>query len=396
MRMVLLALVLWQAAAAAEDPDLTALRRTLSSLRERTKGATIESPPPGPELRRAKLQLREWIEQQLATAGKPEAAVALAPRLTKILNEISPPHSKDQNLYGSLGKVRIEQKPGALVVTTGVGILCEHDESTYAYRRTGGHWQKIWQSEQDDYTNGKYTPQHISDVHVWPTEENGPIYFLTLGNREGCISAWQRVYYRIWRVSDSGSRMLVDDSEVAFLRADAFIMSSMGRDWKNDRAPVDVLVEFAQRSIDNGVHNREAIRHFQIQGDTVKRVEPVALSPRDFVDEWLTQPWSESAGWSESPALRLRHQKLHRHFVAGEFDPPTLHCDTPDLWQVSLEPRDEKKDFAPEPLVWFLVRWRPPYRFSMVGVSDHPWPHCTQKDPYADQWRTLFATQEWR
>ena len=40
--------------------------------------------------------------------------------------------------------------------------------------------------------------------------------------------------------------------------------------------------------------------------------------------------------------------------------------------------------------VYFLVRWRPPYRFTMVSVSDRPSPDCTEKDPEADEARSLF------
>jgi hypothetical protein len=128
----------------------------------------------------------------------------------------------------------------------------------------------------------------------------------------------------------------------------------------------------------------------------VRRVDPVALSPRDFVDEWLTRAWNESAAWSASPALQQWHRKLHADFVAGDFVDPTMHCQTPDLWQVTLEPHDAKKNFEAEPDVSFLVRWRPPYHFTMLGVSDRPWLRCTQADREADEWRTLFSTQEWR
>jgi len=50
----------------------------------------------------------------------------------------------------------------------------------------------------------------------------------------------------------------------------------------------------------------------------------------------------------------------------------------------------------PEPEVYFLVRWRPPYHFTMMEISHKPWPRCTQEDREADEWRTVFATQEWR
>jgi hypothetical protein len=177
---------------------------------------------------------------------------------------------------------------------------------------------------------------------------------------------------------------LIDYSEFAWLRTGSYIVGSISRDWFDEKAPVDVLIEFTEGSIDAGIHNREAIRHYLIDGDKVRRVDPVALGPRDFVDEWLTRPWKESATWSASPALEQWHRKFHAGSVGGEFTDATRHCQTPDLWQVASGG------------TYFLIRWTPPFRFTMIKISNRPWPLCTQPDREADAWRTLFNTQEWR
>ena len=49
-----------------------------------------------------------------------------------------------------------------------------------------------------------------------------------------------------------------------------------------------------------------------------------------------------------------------------------------------------------EPRAYFLVRWRPPYHFSMMDIFAKPWPACNEEDREADEWRALFSTQEWR
>ena len=100
--------------------------------------------------------------------------------------------------------------------------------------------------------------------------------------------------------------------------------------------------------------------------------------------------------WSSSPALQQQHGKLHADFVGGEFTDVTMHCRTPDLWQVTFASWDAQKDSKLGSEVYFLVRWRPPYHFTMIDIRDKPWSRCTQEDPEADAWRTLFSTQEWR
>jgi len=92
-------------------------------------------------------------------------------------------------------------------------------------------------------------------------------------------------------------------------------------------------------------------------------------------------------------SAKFEKQHRTRRQAFGEFTYPTMHCGLkPDLWQAGIDFRDEKK---PDP-EYFLVRWGPPYWFSMVDVSNRPWAGCTERDPEADEDRTLFAGQDWR
>ncbi len=156
----------------------------------------------------------------------------------------------------------------------------------------------------------------------------------------------------------------------------------------------DLLVEFTVGSVDPGVHSREAIRHYEIEDGSAKRTDPLALSPSDFVDEWLTTGWKESASWSESTNRRSMvtwRRKLKE--TPTESILPTMHCSLkPDLWQVAID-SSGPDTVHPKPR-YFLVRWRPPYQFRMVAVAEKPWPDCREKDAAADQDRTLFPVQD--
>jgi hypothetical protein len=299
-----------------------------------------------------------------------------------------------------LGHVAADVKWDAdlLVLTTRVGIVCASDTSLYVYKRVEGRWRRVVESEENDYEH--YNPQEIDSVHVWQSypsgRETGSTYILALGNGDGCASNWHPVYYKIWRVDSSGSKKLVDESGEGYLRGGRYIMGSIVNSPMHFTGPVDAIIEFTERSVDGGVHNREAVRHLLNEGDRVRRVAPVALSPRDFVDEWMTESWNASREWSVSPDLSTWHRKLHADFVNGDFLGDTLHCKTPDLWQVGFQPDDEGRDFEPEPSVYFLIRWTPPYKFAVVGISDKPSARCRQVDREADAWRTLFSSQDWR
>ena len=184
---------------------------------------------------------------------------------------------------------------------------------------------------------------------------------------------------------------LVDGDEEGYVAYDPPIKGSVAQN--------EILVEFRVRSIDALVHNRAAVRHYKFEGDRLKRVDPLALSPRDFVDEWLNTDWREAAFWSESAnrrSTRGSHSKLHKDFVSGEFTYPTMHCpSTPDVWQVGVDFNDPPTPIGAEPKrTYFLVRWRPPYQFTMMQVSDSPSAACAEEDRKADdETRTLFPAQ---
>jgi hypothetical protein len=398
MRLIALAAALWMAAvASAQDARLDALHATLVKLHAHAREATPMEPGGSPELTIAKHQLRDWIETQLASLKDDGDEKAFAARINRTLQAVSVKGAADdQNLLGSLGEVHVRREGDLLVVATAVGILCQNDESAYLYKPANGRWQRIWESEQNDYVPNKYSPQHLISVPVWQLykdgHEDGPPFVMTLGNSFGCASYWHSVSYRVWRIDPSGAKLLIDRTEDAWLGAPT--SGSIAQSPRDRFAPVDVLVEFPKDGIDTNI--REAVRHFLIDGDQVRRVDPVALSPRDFVDEWLTRNWQESTTWSASPTLQQWHRRLHADYIAGIFEYPTKHCATPDLWQVGVDLSETANPIDPQPSAYFLVRWRPPYHFTMVDIGDKPWPRCTEKDRGADEWRTLFNTQEWR
>jgi hypothetical protein len=162
------------------------------------------------------------------------------------------------------------------------------------------------------------------------------------------------------------------------------------------------LVEFRVPSLDAGVHSYEEIRHYGLNPAKVQRVDPIALGPRAFTEEWLKADWQQSEAWSEAPnpqLLRDWHQRLHASFLVGEFGDTTKCSARPDSWQVALRLRDEDRqineaqDYAGA--AYFLVRWTPPYRFRMMAVGLRPLSECSTVDQDADADRALFPIQDW-
>ena len=220
----------------------------------------------------------------------------------------------DQNLVGFLGELSLRREGGFLILRTAMGIECGFDESAYLYSWSAEGWRRVWQTERNNYTEKEYKPQTLYAVSVSPINRGNDYLVLTTGSESWCSSAWRHVYYRVFRLGpDLNAAPLLEGDESGYLAHDPPIQGSIGRN--------DVLIEFTIRSIDSGVHSREAIRHYRIDHDKVRRVDPLALSPRDFVDEWLTRDWREAAFWSESEhrsTMSQWHAKLHSDLLGGE------------------------------------------------------------------------------
>lgn len=436
----LLSLILLPFFASAQQTRLADLHAALLPLRVRptahpdTRGAT-------PQFTVIKHDLRDWIESRLPELTSDVDEVTFSKELNTELAkaDLFCPESKgsdadpcgytdgtfsdlgflDDVSVHRLGDIVFQRQANGslqrqqffLVVTTGVGILCGSDESAYAYEWqagvgtsptevVGGHWQRIWESEQDVDSPKGYKPQHIEQVMISPSPNKRPgdHLILTLGNSPWCSSVWHPAYYRIWHMAPSRAQplLLVDREKVVDLGAfgPSASVTPVSNPAEQSKAIYDVLIELTVSSNDAAKLTYAMERHYRVEGNEVQRIDPVALSPGDFVDEWLQEPWTEAAAWTEPKSMAALERWHERGPGSGEFDWPPMHCpQTPDLWQISFSPYAKQQ---PDPTTYFLVRWRPPYHFKMVDISQKPWPGCTEKDPDADEERTLFPVQEWR
>jgi hypothetical protein len=390
-------------AAPGADLNLEALRSTLLPMRGKQPGEATGPRGATPQLTVAKHQLLDWLDSRLGSLSREVDSLELQRNLNIELRDaglscegsVKSP-CPDWTLAGFAGRVAINWRAAFLVVTAGMGIECGYDESAYVFSWNGQKWVRVWQNEQNTYTKEGYKPQTLESVLISPYNRANDYLVLTLGSESWCSSNWHDVYYRAFRLGpDQEAHPLVSGSEwTAVGFREPPILGSISND--------DVLIEYLRPSIDTGILTREAVFHYEIRHDQVRRTDPFALGPRDFVDEWLKTDWSETSTWSEAANRRAMldwRGKLDKEGMTGEFVYPTMHCQAiPDLWQVglSLTPGAESPN-AKSTQAYFLVRWRPPYRFRMVSVTDKPSPDCTERDRGADDpKRSLFSVQEWR
>ena len=368
----------------------------------------------GPELTPVKVALRRWVEAQLPPPSKPgrikgtivtpdgDNLKALARLLTDRLDEAALTcgdvetegyrcNAEDADDFfvserGHVGPVQLGLVgDGAyLLVVTGVGVLCGEDESAYLYEPAGDRWKLVFASEQDNYRKGHYSVQNFTEIAVSPSAADGssnPLPLVaTLGYAPWCSSTWSSLFTRLWRMSATSiSPMpLIDRADSMWFGDDDFGEARLDHN--------DLLVQYTAESMDSGVHNRKHLLHYRIgSADRIERVDPVALRPMDFVDEWLSSNWKDAVHWIEGAANPAGFKAAHGQGKA-EFDDTGKRCrEDRSLWQVALEGGR-----------YFQVRWTAPYVFRMVAVSRRPFAGCDLADRDADNDQvSLFPDTQW-
>jgi hypothetical protein len=243
-------------------------------------------------------------------------------------------------------------------MNTDVGVPCGFDRSIYLYEWRENRWNRRFALETRDYRRAAYSPQEVVELRLSPADARGSRLILTTGWPPACMSVWHTLFIRLFRV-DTTQTLLLAQTPPANLGEDPAYSARL--------EPAGALVEFAGSSIDADILIRKHVLHYEVDRDKVRRIEPIALSPQDFVDEWLTRPWSEMAAWSD-PQLASWHKKLHKDFVSGEYN-AAQRCARPGQWQVSI-------DFDGQVSYFSLIE-RGNYRFRMLGISDGPQPDCS-------------------
>jgi hypothetical protein len=364
--------------AVAQDSQLAAVTKTVLSLRD---SAQSHSDLTGvmPEVTIAKHQIRDWIESRLASFPESGDEAALSNYfLSAIANaKLFCDDESDcrPTALGFLDEIAVNRDHGFLTIRTAVGtsVRCGYDNSAYVYEWRGGKWERVWENEQNDYANDAYHPQMLHSVHISDAGRDGARLILTLGTPTGCHGAFVPVYYRVWR---TGS-LILDKAEILNDEGEPPVIGRVTAD--------DLLIEFSAGGTGYGFTHK-ALRHFEIHGATVTQTDPIAPTPRDFVEEWLAAPWPDSASRSDSPALQEWHAKLHRDDGQGDYPEPALSCrNDPSLVEITTHLEDSPKHY-------FLVRTRQPLHFTMVNIADRPFADCTLPDPSADQQPSLLPS----
>jgi hypothetical protein len=317
--------------------------------------------------------LRDWIESRLPQSKDaldrelPLLQTGLKAELWRV--GLLAPEQKYDLEYGYVRDVEVTRPaeyPEALKVVVGATVPCGVDDVVYIYDYSTGFRRRVLESP-----GHRDHDETVSGVYFAGDADNRLI--LTLRYAVQCASAWNGLSYDLYRLTPASAEV------VPILVGEH---GYYGYEYELRLKADDLLLELKDRSIDGGLHSRTHILHYRIGPDTAERVDPVALQPQDFVDEWLTRPWEEMKSRS---ALSAQDQLEKWHKLAsrfGEFDKVQPCSEKPDHLQVAVNVDYLGENELPEPLtLFFLVHQTGPYQFEMAGVSFDEHEGCDGETP---------------
>ncbi len=274
----------------------------------------------------ARQQLLEWAEAQ---AWRTDRAADPA-KLTAELGS-------EKNVEFA----RPTGEPSWIELTTRLNVPCGEDTSVYLYQWTGDRWMRRFTLEPDS---------PLDSVQI----EASPTLVLATGWPPACGSAWHPFFVGLYRI-DTGQRTLLEGTEKANSEGETSARLE----------PNGMRVEFTGESIDPVLAIRRHVLRYAIDSNGVRRVDPIALSAQDFVDEWLRTPWDRIAAWSE-PSLAALHNQLPKSGQMGTVQ----HCaGASGVWQVAVGLGREWRYFLVQDQ---SVHDQSQHRYRMAGVSETP------------------------
>jgi hypothetical protein len=328
---------------------LDAARAALMALPVGDGMQTDVSPKARAAITAMKARLGEFVAAALRCAGgDPKAAARALARFDR--------SGPDDNRYGGMLKFQVRAHgSGRLSATASFGIACGADTMLMVFARDRAGWREVLRAQSAPYdkVSGAWGDFRYE---LSPPDAKGDWFAVTTTVAPWCSSTWSEIRYQVVR-----------PSKVLFRATDPIWWG--GNDVGRLKVGAgDFTLRFRAQSIDGGVHNREWVRRFAVQGDKVVRIPPLADTPRDFVEEWIEADWKDAARWT-APALVAAVKEVHDKFHANPYGEYRSVRDCGGgVTQIQIVPDGTDGN------LYFKVAGE-----RLVGLSNDPDPRCKGK-----------------
>jgi hypothetical protein len=295
------------------------------------------------------------------------------------------PPQLDQ-IYGSNLRVKVTRpanEPQLLLVEFNFGIACGFDSMLLGYEESGGAWQQVlrWQSPAYDTVIGAFGD--FFDYQVLPQAGSKGWLVAVAHGMPWCTSNMSAFDVDLLEPSIGGqAQQTLFDRKLDYRRDTDPVMNA---------EPGGFELRMTGSSIDINTILRPVIYRFQLEGNQLIRVQPIAMNGRDFVDEWLESPWDDASRWSAAAGLaplKQVHEKIASLRGSDAKDSPLFTfgpvrgcTDAKARYQVELDEEwvDVKGNSRPDRPTYFQIE-DGKNSFTMLSAAANTDPHCTGAD----------------
>jgi hypothetical protein len=288
----------------------------------------------------------------------------------------APPAKVGDHVFGDELEIavrRLDVGPRLVAVELSFSVTCGRDTMLLLYQEQADRWDRVlrWQSGDYDKVSGAFGD--FFEYLVLGSGTPGEWVAVVAHGTPWCTSRWSA--YELDVVEPLRGRQ---PQRVTFQKRASWVRTDdEGPTLKARSDGFELRLEVG--SLDADTMTRRGLYRYRVAGGTVKRVQPVAMNGRDFVDEWLQAPWSEAVGWSRAdPELERAHERMMDLRARGGSAPaysygPVRPCSGDrSRFQVEL-------DLEPGGLVYFQITVGPSSA-TMLSVSPQADPQCRGAD----------------
>ncbi len=300
-------------ALAAAGTAVARARLALAALPVKEMDTNI-TPQAHDAIERLKDRIQQAVRLTMSCAPGSAAPKALKAMLAANGGAHAAPATWTRDMHGRSVDYAVEAvagRPGWVAILPTIGIECGSDTMLMLFASGGQGWREIISRRStplgtvaDGWEGLQYA--------VSPRDAAGRWYLAVSRTTPWCTSAWRGLRYNFSHASSNPARPDI------FFHHETGIYIGADDAGTLHAAANNFEIRHDGWSIDAAVLVRKHIEHYAIRGDHVRRTQPVALNPRDFIDEWIVSPWAEAASWS-APGGGL--EKAHAGLYAGRHDP---------------------------------------------------------------------------
>jgi len=249
-------------------------------------------------------------------------AKALESRLAQLLgaNRPEPTDShpapeygvKEKDIYGAVLKVEVRppvESLNLIGIEISFGVMCGRDTMLFIFEWQNGTWKRaiLWRSADYDTVAGAFGD--FFEYLVLPRGAPDDWVVAVAHGHPWCTSRWSGLSLDLIepRRGDGSKQRVLMHRTAGYDRApdsekDAPLL-------KNEPDGFELRV----RDLSLDVFSKTVIYRYKLTADGARRIQPIAMNGRDFVDVWIESDWEEAKDWSASSGrdqLRVEHEEL--------------------------------------------------------------------------------------